>query len=79
MSAVDASTTTEVAELEPLSQRIMVNVRSGNLGSAPVALALAIVVFIFAPYVTTTLVGDPVAGRHPGERRTGRVHPLALP
>ena len=48
MSAVDPSTSIEVAELEPLSQRIMANFRSGNLGSAPVAVALAIVVVIFA-------------------------------
>ena len=48
MSAVDPSTSIEVAELEPLSQRIMANFRSGNLGSAPVAVALAIVVLIFA-------------------------------
>ena len=48
MSTVGAGTSLEVPELEPLSQRIMANLRSGNLGSGPVAVALAIVVLIFA-------------------------------
>jgi D-xylose transport system permease protein len=38
----------ETIPLDPLPKRIWDNVRTGNLGSAPVALALGIVVLIFA-------------------------------
>ena len=48
MSAAGATAQTEVVKLEPLSQRITANIRSGNLGSAPVVVALAIVVVTFA-------------------------------
>jgi len=48
VSAAGATAQTEVVKLEPLSQRITANIRSGNLGSAPVVVALAIVVVTFA-------------------------------
>jgi D-xylose transport system permease protein len=38
----------ETTELEPLRTRLLTNVRTGNLGSAPVILALALVVLVFS-------------------------------
>jgi D-xylose transport system permease protein len=38
----------ETTELEPLRTRLLTNVRTGNLGSAPVILALAVVVLVFS-------------------------------
>jgi D-xylose transport system permease protein len=48
VSTVETGVSRESVELEPLSQRIAANIRSGNLGSTPVLVALAIVVLIFA-------------------------------
>jgi D-xylose transport system permease protein len=41
---------TETTDLEPLRQRLMTNVRTGNLGSWPVVIALALVVLFFGVY-----------------------------
>jgi D-xylose transport system permease protein len=38
----------ETTELEPLRTRLVTNIRTGNLGSAPVVLALALVVLVFS-------------------------------
>jgi D-xylose transport system permease protein len=48
VSTVETGVSRESVELEPLSQRIRANIRSGNLGSTPVLVALAIVVLTFA-------------------------------
>jgi D-xylose transport system permease protein len=48
MSAVAQAPEAEVPAAEPLAQRIWDNLRTGNLGSAPVIVALAGVVLLFA-------------------------------
>jgi D-xylose transport system permease protein len=48
MSAAASTPDVEAPPLESLPQRIRDNVRTGNLGSAPVILALAVVILIFA-------------------------------
>jgi len=48
MTAAGQAPEAETVPLAPLPQRIWDNVRTGNLGSAPVVIALGIVVLIFA-------------------------------
>ncbi len=48
MTAATPAPEVETAELEPLSTRIRDAVRSGNLGSGPVILALGIIVLVFS-------------------------------
>jgi len=48
MTAAAQAPEAETVPLDPLPRRIWDNIRTGNLGSAPVIIALAIVVLIFA-------------------------------
>jgi D-xylose transport system permease protein len=48
MTAAAHAPEPETTELEPLHTRLLTNVRTGNLGSAPVVLALALVVIVFS-------------------------------
>jgi D-xylose transport system permease protein len=48
MTAAASAPEAETVPLDPLPQRIWDNVRTGNLGSAPVVIALGLVVLIFA-------------------------------
>ena len=48
MSATTPDVTPDAPPLDPLQKRIWDNVRTGNLGSGPVVIALAVVVLIFA-------------------------------
>jgi D-xylose transport system permease protein len=48
MTAAASAPDPETTELEPLRTRFLTNIRTGNLGSAPVILALAVVVLVFS-------------------------------
>ena len=48
MTAAASAPEPETTELEPLRTRLLTNIRTGNLGSAPVILALALVVLVFS-------------------------------
>jgi len=48
MTSAAATPETEPIPLDPLGQRIWDNVRTGNLGPAPVVIALGVIVLIFA-------------------------------
>jgi D-xylose transport system permease protein len=48
MTAATAAPEAELIPLDPLPQRIWDNIRTGNLGPAPVVIALGVIVLIFA-------------------------------
>lgn len=48
MTAAAQAPEQETTELEPLRTRLVTNIRTGNLGSAPVIIALGVVVLIFS-------------------------------
>jgi len=48
MTAAASAPEPETTELEPLRTRLLANIRTGNLGSAPVIIALAVVVLVFS-------------------------------
>ena len=48
MTAAAAAPEPEATELDSLPARLLTNIRSGNLGSAPVIIALGLVVVVFS-------------------------------